>query len=42
MELLTGVGTIGATYACSSTELNDAGSVRVRLGIGFATELVDP
>ena len=42
MELLTGVGTVGATYACSAAELNDVRSVRGRLGIGFATELADP
>jgi hypothetical protein len=41
MELLTGVGTDGATYACSAAELNDMGSVRLGLGVGFATELVD-
>src|SRR5688572_21072321 len=41
MELLAGVGSDGATYACSTTELNDAGSVRLGIRIGFATELVD-
>src|SRR5215207_4491555 len=41
MELLTGVGTDGATDACSAAELNDAVTVRLGLCIGFATELVD-
>ena len=41
MELLTGVGTVGAADACSATELNDSRSVLLGLGIGFAAELVD-
>jgi hypothetical protein len=41
MELLTGAGTDGATYLGSATELNDLRSDLLRLGIGFAADLVD-